>query len=100
MRLSTAWPASWAWKRLNSWRQCWRPSRIGRFERMTLVHDFHWNAAGNTVAAEVIAAEDSAFTFSGAEGDRTRYLLVANQSLSQMSYGPKNSVLQILTSRS
>ena len=30
--------------------------RSGRFERMTFVHDFHWNAAGNTVAAEVIAA--------------------------------------------
>ena len=26
----------------------------------------------------------------GAEGDRTLYLLVANQALSQMSYGPLN----------
>jgi hypothetical protein len=31
--------------------------RSGRFERLTFVHDFHWNAAGNTVAAERIAAE-------------------------------------------
>jgi lysophospholipase L1-like esterase len=30
--------------------------RSGRFERMTFVHDFHWNAAGNTIAAESIAA--------------------------------------------
>ncbi len=29
--------------------------RSGRFERMTFVYDFHWNAAGNTIAAEVIA---------------------------------------------
>lgn len=29
--------------------------RSGRFARLTFVHDFHWNAAGNTVAAEVIA---------------------------------------------
>jgi lysophospholipase L1-like esterase len=29
--------------------------RSGRFPRLTFVHDFHWNAAGNTVAAEVIA---------------------------------------------
>ena len=31
--------------------------RSGRFERLTSAHDFHWNAAGNTVAAEVIATE-------------------------------------------
>jgi lysophospholipase L1-like esterase len=30
--------------------------RSGRFERMTFAHDFHWNPAGHTVAAEVIAA--------------------------------------------
>jgi lysophospholipase L1-like esterase len=29
--------------------------RSGRFERLTFAHDFHWNAAGNTVAAETIA---------------------------------------------
>jgi hypothetical protein len=29
--------------------------RSGRFERMTFVHDCHWNPAGHTVAAEVIA---------------------------------------------
>jgi hypothetical protein len=29
--------------------------RTGRFERMTFVHDFHWNSAGHTIAAEVIA---------------------------------------------
>ncbi len=29
--------------------------RGGRFERLTFAHDFHWNAAGNTVAAETIA---------------------------------------------
>ena len=29
--------------------------RSGRFERMTFLYDFHWNAAGNTIAAEVIA---------------------------------------------
>jgi hypothetical protein len=29
--------------------------RSSRFERMTFIHDFHWNAAGNTVASEVIA---------------------------------------------
>ncbi len=28
----------------------------GRFERMTFVHDFHWNPAGHTIAAEAIAA--------------------------------------------
>ncbi len=31
--------------------------RSGRFERLTFVHDFHWNPAGNTIAAEVIAAD-------------------------------------------
>ena len=30
--------------------------RSGRFERMTFTHDFHWNAAGHTVAAETIAS--------------------------------------------
>jgi lysophospholipase L1-like esterase len=30
---------------------------IGRFERLTFAHDFHWNAAGNTVAAETIAGK-------------------------------------------
>ncbi len=30
--------------------------RAGRFERMTFTHDFHWNPAGHTIAAEVIAA--------------------------------------------
>ena len=30
--------------------------RSGRFDRMTFVHDFHWNAADHTVAAEAIAA--------------------------------------------
>jgi hypothetical protein len=30
--------------------------RSGRFERMTFIHDFHWNAAGNTVAAQAIAS--------------------------------------------
>ena len=29
----------------------------GRFDRMTFLHDFHWNAAGHTIAAEAIAAE-------------------------------------------
>ncbi len=29
--------------------------RTGRFDRMTFVHDFHWNAAGHTIAAEEIA---------------------------------------------
>ena len=29
--------------------------RSGRFERTTFVHDFHWNPAGHTIAAEVIA---------------------------------------------
>ena len=29
--------------------------RSGRFPRLTFAHDFHWNAAGNTVAAEVVA---------------------------------------------
>jgi lysophospholipase L1-like esterase len=29
--------------------------RGGRFERLTFAHDFHWNAAGNSVAAEVLA---------------------------------------------
>lgn len=29
---------------------------------------------------------------SGAEGDRTLYLLDANQALSQVSYGPKRNV--------
>ena len=29
--------------------------RSGRFERMTFAHDFHWNPAGHTIAAEVIA---------------------------------------------
>jgi lysophospholipase L1-like esterase len=28
----------------------------GRFDRMTFTHDFHWNAAGHSVAAETIAA--------------------------------------------
>jgi hypothetical protein len=31
--------------------------RSSRFERLTFAHDFHWNAAGNTVAAETIAAK-------------------------------------------
>jgi len=30
--------------------------RAGRYERMTFTHDFHWNPAGHTVAAEVLAA--------------------------------------------
>ncbi len=30
--------------------------RSGRFDRMTFTHDFHWTAAGHTVAAEAIAA--------------------------------------------
>jgi hypothetical protein len=30
--------------------------RTGRFDRMTFAHDFHWNPAGHTLAAEVIAA--------------------------------------------
>ena len=30
--------------------------RSGRFERMTFTHDFHWNPAGHTIAAEAIAA--------------------------------------------
>jgi hypothetical protein len=30
--------------------------RSGRFDRLTFPHDFHWNAAGHTLAAEVIAA--------------------------------------------
>ena len=29
------------------------------------------------------------FVFGGADEDRTRYLIVANDALSQMSYGPK-----------
>lgn len=29
--------------------------RSGRFDRMTFAHDFHWNPAGHTIAAEVIA---------------------------------------------
>jgi len=29
----------------------------GRFPRMTFAHDFHWNSAGHTVAAEALAAE-------------------------------------------
>ncbi len=28
----------------------------GRFDRMTFTHDFHWNPAGHTMAAETIAA--------------------------------------------
>jgi hypothetical protein len=28
--------------------------RTGRFERMTFAHDFHWNPAGHTIAAEAI----------------------------------------------
>jgi lysophospholipase L1-like esterase len=28
----------------------------GRFERMTFLHDFHWNASGDTIAAEALAA--------------------------------------------
>jgi lysophospholipase L1-like esterase len=30
--------------------------RAGRFDRMTFAHDFHWNPAGHTIAAETIAA--------------------------------------------
>lgn len=30
--------------------------RAGRFERVTFVHDSHWNPAGHTIAAEAIAA--------------------------------------------
>ncbi len=30
--------------------------RVGRFDRVTFPHDFHWNAAGHTLAAEAIAA--------------------------------------------
>jgi lysophospholipase L1-like esterase len=30
--------------------------RSGRFERLTFVHDFHWNPAGHALAAETIAA--------------------------------------------
>ena len=29
--------------------------RSGRSDRMTFTHDFHWNPAGHTVAAETIA---------------------------------------------
>ena len=29
--------------------------RSGRFDRMTFTHDFHWNPAGHTIAAEAIA---------------------------------------------
>lgn len=31
--------------------------KSGRFARMTFARDFHWNAAGHTIAAETIAAE-------------------------------------------
>ncbi len=30
--------------------------RSGRFDRVTFTHDFHWTAAGHTIAAETIAA--------------------------------------------
>ena len=30
--------------------------RSGRFQRMTFTHDFHWNPAGHTIAAETLAA--------------------------------------------
>jgi hypothetical protein len=30
--------------------------QTGRFSRLTFAHDFHWNPAGNTVAAEIISA--------------------------------------------
>ena len=30
--------------------------RSRRFPRMTFTHDFHWNSAGHTIAAEVLAA--------------------------------------------
>jgi hypothetical protein len=30
--------------------------RSGRFQRMTFTHDFHWNSAGHTIAAEALAA--------------------------------------------
>ena len=31
--------------------------RSGRFNRITFRHDFHWSAAGHTVAVEVLAAK-------------------------------------------
>ena len=46
-------------------------------------HGFHGNKNPN-----LFQGSDT-FRFGGANGDRTRDLLVANEALSQLSYGPK-----------